>query len=190
MTVGVSISPFEWQRYQALRASVLERRHDATVRLLAAGAAWRDPDAPRQLQRLQSLPELRPWWLPHVALAADPPGFAEEAARCIAAIESPYLDPPLVRASATAAPVELLSLEEILELSRDGGVAAALSAALGGFRRGVHVYPPADVQRAAERLEPIDLDAIATEELRMIVGDVAGVFIEAAGRGWGILVVN
>lgn len=214
MSRALVLSPFDWPRFEALRASVGTPRLEE---LLARGAPWRDPEAPQRLARHEQSPIRLPGVFLRVALEAAPARFAAEGAAFVASVDEPGAALLLVRAAATARPAELpMSKDLLLGLFSEawrggffpGGFPARtapepLVAALGGLEPGVSRLDPAAVRRAADGLahvelpsglrpwrDGVDVDGQLDELLRQGLRELISTFRDAARAGWAMQVVG
>jgi hypothetical protein len=220
MSRWIRLSPFDWDRHRGLMDALGEGRTADAIAALSAGPAWRSPDAASRLAALEErgidLPGLRL----ELGLAADPPRFAADAARWLETMTAEERASVLVQASAVAEPHEIaLSIDEVLGIFdpawRRGWwpnglpprvAPEALELALGGLAPGAYLRDLTDVQRAAERLASLDVDALPVEGgpwldgvdpngdldgvIRDALREIITVFEEAAREGWAIAVVQ
>jgi hypothetical protein len=179
MSQGIRLSFFDWARFQALEQSLRAGTTGETARLLARGAAHRDPSAATRLAALERrglpLPGLRM----RLALAADPARFAQAAAEWLNELDPDDVESVLAGASATAEDAELpLSIDVLLGLfsaSWRGGVwedgrpavvaPAPLLTALEGVEPGVRLLSPDAVRDAARGLAEVEIDGEPPAEL-------------------------
>jgi hypothetical protein len=192
MADGILLSPFDWERYQSLSRAVASGAREETARLLARGAAWRDPGARSRLEALErrgvTLPALRL----RAGLAADAERFADEGATTLAAMDPADVEGLLVEASATAEPVELpVPIGALLARFST----APLASALGGREHGVRHLSPYAVRDAAALLDLVEIDDYPPRQededelARAVLRDLLVAYARAAEAGWAMRVV-
>lgn len=173
MSSGVTLLPFDPDRFGALKAALIARQQQQLAGLLAAAPIWRATASARSRHE-RELKRPKPFEVALIRLGieADPEQHADAAAQWLFTIDPESADLLLAQVSATSEPVELLKLEEVLAVI-DKPLWPLLEAAFGGLTPGLRFLLPGDVRRVADQLQA---QSPTSEQGRFLWTELTSVF--------------
>jgi hypothetical protein len=190
---GLKLLPFDHERFRAIHDSVSAARREEAIRLLSAGAPWRDPESSRRFVVYTAQPIQLPGLVLRLGLAADPARYADEMTTWLEKAAEEDAQEVLVEASATAPCLELPDVVDLAELVCPRTVRAAVETALAGLRRGARTIEPDSVRAAGRALTSPETmrpraDPLTDPLMGRVLEELSPFYENAAGNGWAIWV--